>query len=70
MDGTCLSTGMVTRERSTCCSGGKRAQDLAEGGWSEEMDGGGVLTKFKMVGYEERMWKPSRRIHLSFESPG
>ena len=43
---------------------GSRAEDLAE------VDSGGYLRKLRVVGSEERMRKPSRRIRLSFGRPG
>ena len=43
VDGTSLATGMVTGEGSTCGDGGTKAEDLAEVGWSVEVDSGGYL---------------------------
>ena len=68
MDGTHLAAGMVAREGSTCSGVGIRAEDLAEVGWFADVDG--IFRKLRVVGSEERMWKPSRRIHLSFGKPG
>ena len=31
---------------------------------------GGIFRKLRVVGSEGRMWKPLRRIHLSFGRPG
>ena len=43
MDGTHLAAGTVAGERSTHSDGGTRTEDLAEVGWSAEIDGGGCL---------------------------
>jgi hypothetical protein len=70
VDGTCLAAGTVTGEGSTCGCGGTRAEDLAEVGQFAEVDGGGIFRKLRVAGSEERMWKPSQRIRLSFGRPG
>ena len=63
VDGTRHEVGMVAGEESTGRSGGTRAKDLAEVGRFAEVDGGEYLQ-------ENEMWKPSRRICLSFGRPG
>jgi hypothetical protein len=68
VDVTCLAVGMVAEEGSTV--GGTRADDLAEVGWSVEVNVGGVLSKLRVVGSAERMWKTPRRIRLSFKRSG
>ena len=65
VNGTCLAV-----EGSTGSGGGTRAEDLAEVGWFAEVDGGGIFRKLRLVVSEERMWKPSRRMRLSFGRPG
>ena len=70
LGGTSLATGMVAEEGSTCSGGGTRVDDLVEVKWSAKVDGGGILRKLRVVGSEDRMWKPSRRIRLSFRRPG
>ena len=70
MDGTRLAAGTVAGEGSMGGGGGTRAEDLAEVGRFAEVDGGDVFRKLRVMGSEERMWKPSRRIHLSFGRPG
>ena len=75
MDGTCLAAGTVAWEGSF--QGGKEmraeagvGEDLAEVGWSTDVDRGGVLRNLCVVVSEERMWKPSVRIHWSLGKPG
>ena len=75
MHGTCLAAGTVVGEGSF--QGGEStkaeadvAEDLAEVGWSAEVDKGVCLRKWYMVESEERMWKPPLRMHLSLERPG
>ena len=70
VDGTYLAAGTVAMEGSTCSGGGMRVEDLAEVGWSAEVDGGECLKEIVSGGVKERMWKPSRRIRLSFRRPG
>ena len=69
VDGT-HAVGTVVRERSTGSGGGTRAEDLAKVGRFAEVDDGGIFRKLRVMGSEERVWKPSRRIRLSFGRPG
>ena len=41
MDGTCLAASTVAGEGCTCGDEGMRMEDLAEVGWSAEVDSGG-----------------------------
>ena len=70
MDETRLAAGTVAGEQSIGGGGGTRAEDLAEVGRFVEVDGGDIFRKLRVAGSEERMWKPSRRIRLSFGRPG
>ena len=63
--GTRIAAGSVAGEGSTGGGGGTRAEDLAEVGRFAEVD-----RKLRVAGSEERMWKPSRRICLSFGRQG
>ena len=68
MDGPRLAAGTVAGEGSTGGGRGTRAEDLVEVGRFVEVDS--IFRKLRVVGSEERMWKPSRRIRLSFGRPG
>ena len=45
-------------------------EDRAEEGWSGEVHSGEFFRKLRVAGSEERMWKPSQRICLSFGRSG
>ena len=45
VDGTGLAADMVAEQGSTCGGGGTGAEDLAEVGWSVEVNSWGVLRK-------------------------
>ena len=45
-------------------------EDLAEVGWSAEVDSRGFLLGKWWVGSEERMWKPSLMMRFSLGRPG
>ena len=49
MDGTCLEAGTIAGERSTRGGGGMRAEDLAEVGWSADVDGGECLKEMNLL---------------------
>ena len=51
VDGTGLAADMVAGKVSTCGAGGTRAEDLAEVGWSAEVDGGGCLKEIESGGF-------------------
>ena len=69
-NGTCLAEGTVAGEGSTSSGGGQGHRIWRKLGGLQKWMVGGIFRKFRMVGSEERMWKPSRRIHLSFRKPG
>ena len=50
MDWTCLAAGMIAGEGSTCGGEGMRAKDLAEVGWSAEVDSGECLKEIESGG--------------------
>ena len=53
MDGSSLAVGTVAGEGSTCGGEGTRTEDLAEVGWSGEVDGGGYLKEIESGGVKE-----------------
>ena len=61
--------GIIAGEGSTGGGGGTRVKDLAEVGRFAEVDGGGIFRKLRLARSKERMWRPSRRIRLSFGRP-
>ena len=70
VDGTRLAAGTVAGEGSTSGGGRTRAEDLAEFRQFVKVECGGIFRKLRMTGFEESMWKPSRRTRLSFGRPG
>jgi hypothetical protein len=50
VDGTGLAAGTVTGKGSTSSGGGMRVEDLAEVGWSAEVDGGGYFQEIESGG--------------------
>ena len=71
VDGTSLAAGTVAGEGSTCSDGGARGRRIWRklgGLWKWTV--GGIFRKLRVAWSEERMWKPSWRIHLSFGRPG
>ena len=64
VDGTRLAAGTVAGEGST--GGGVGLGQRIWWKWTV----GGIFRKLRVVWSEERMWKPSRRIRLSFRKPG
>ena len=69
VDGTHLAAGTVAGEGSIAVEGlGRRIWRKLGGVWKWTL--GGIFRKLRVVGSEERMWKPSRRIRLSFGRPG
>ena len=70
VDGTHPAAGMVAGEGSTSSDGGLGQRIWQKLGGLQKWTMGGIFRKLRVTGSEERMWKPSRRIHLSFRRPG
>ena len=70
VDGTCLAAGTFAGEGSTGRGGGLGRRIWRKLGALRKWMVGGVFRKLRVAGSVERMWKPSRRIRLSFGRPG